>query len=101
MGPTRHGDVPFFAKAIAREGRLIRLFNHGRMRRDFYAYVDDVVEAVERIIARAPAKTDAPPGGELDPASSTAPWRIYNIGNNRTVEISRGRRAFAGAGARP
>ena len=88
-GPWGRPDMAMFifAKAIA-EGRPIRLFNHGRMRRDF-TYVDDVIEAVERIIARAPAKTDAPPGGELDPASSTAPWRIYNIGNNRTVEISR------------
>lgn len=88
-GPWGRPDMAMFifAKAIA-EGRPIRLFNYGRMRRDF-TYVDDVIEAVERIIARAPAKTDAPPGGELDPASSTAPWRIYNIGNNRTVEISR------------
>jgi UDP-glucuronate 4-epimerase len=88
-GPWGRPDMAMFifAKAIA-EGRPIRLFNYGRMRRDF-TYVDDVTEAVERIIARAPAKTDAPPGGELDPASSTAPWRIYNIGNNRTVEISR------------
>jgi UDP-glucuronate 4-epimerase len=88
-GPWGRPDMAMFifAKAIA-EGRPIRLFNHGRMRRDF-TYVDDVIEAVERIIARAPVKTDAPPGGELDPASSTAPWRIYNIGNNRTVEISR------------
>ena len=88
-GPWGRPDMALFifAKAIA-EGRPIRLFNHGRMRRDF-TYVDDVIEAVERIIARPPVKTDAPPGGELDPASSTAPWRIYNIGNNRTVEISR------------
>jgi UDP-glucuronate 4-epimerase len=88
-GPWGRPDMAMFifAKAIA-EGRPIRLFNYGRMRRDF-THVDDVIEAVERIIARAPAKTDAPPGGELDPASSTAPWRIYNIGNNRTVEISR------------
>ena len=64
------------------------MFNYGRMRRDF-TYVDDVVEAVERVIERAPAKSDAPPGGEPDPATSAAPWRIYNIGNNRTVEISR------------
>src|SRR6202041_1679875 len=87
-GPWGRPDMAMFifAKAIA-EGRPIRLFNHGRMRRDF-TYVDDVIEAVERIIARAPVKADAPPGGELDPASSsTAPWRIYNIGNNRTVEI--------------
>ena len=58
------------------------------MRRDF-TYVDDVVEAVERVLARTPTKTDTPPGGELDPATSTAPWRIYNIGNNRTVEVAR------------
>jgi len=76
-GPWGRPDMAMFifAKAIA-EGRPIRLFNHGRMRRDF-TYVDDVIEAVERIIARAPVKADAPPGGELDPASSsTAPWRI-------------------------
>ena len=88
-GPWGRPDMAMFifAKAIA-EGQPIRLFNFGRMRRDF-TYVDDVIEAVERLIARVPAKTDAPPGGALDPASSTAPWRIYNIGNNRTVEISR------------
>jgi len=88
-GPWGRPDMAMFifAKAIA-EGQPIKLFNHGRMRRDF-TYVDDVVEAVERIIPRAPTKTDAPPGGALDPATSTAPWRIYNIGNNRTVEVSR------------
>ena len=88
-GPWGRPDMAMFifAKAIA-EGQPIRLFNFGRMRRDF-TYVDDVIEAVERLIAHVPAKSDAPPGRELDPASSTAPWRIYNIGNNRTVEISR------------
>ena len=89
-GPWGRPDMAMFifAKAIA-EGRPIRLFNYGRMRRDF-TYVDDVVQAVERVIARVPAKTDAAPGGALDPASSsTAPWRIYNIGNNRSVEIVR------------
>jgi len=88
-GPWGRPDMAMFifAKAIA-EGQPIRLFNHGRMRRDF-TYVDDVVEAVERIIARVPAEDSMPPGGELDPGSSAAPWRIYNIGNNRTVEISR------------
>jgi UDP-glucuronate 4-epimerase len=88
-GPWGRPDMAMFifAKAIA-AGRPIRLFNYGRMRRDF-TYVDDVIEAVERVIARVPAKTDAAPGGKLDPATSAAPWRIYNIGNNRTVEISR------------
>ncbi|MGB6939006.1 MAG: UDP-glucuronate 5-epimerase, partial [Xanthobacteraceae bacterium] len=54
-----------------------------------FTYVDDVTEAVERIIGIVPVKSDAPPVGDLDPGTSTAPWRIYNIGNNRTVEISR------------
>jgi UDP-glucuronate 4-epimerase len=88
-GPWGRPDMAMFifAKAIA-EGRPIKLFNYGRMRRDF-TYVDDVIEAVERVIERVPAKASAAPRGNLDPGSSTAPWRIYNIGNNRTVEVSR------------
>jgi len=88
-GPWGRPDMAMFifAKAIA-EGQPIRLFNHGHMRRDF-TYVDDVTETVERVIARVPAKDSVPPGGELDPGSSAAPWRIYNIGNSRTVEVSR------------
>ena len=76
-----------FAKAIA-EGQPIRLFNHGHMRRDF-TYVDDVVEAVERVIAKIPEKNAVPSDGKLDPATSAAPWRIYNIGNNRSVDVPR------------
>jgi UDP-glucuronate 4-epimerase len=88
-GPWGRPDMAMFifAKAIT-EGQPIRLFNYGRMRRDF-TYVDDVTAAVERIIDKVPAKSEVPPGGDLDPGTSTAPWRIYNIGNNRTVEISR------------
>jgi len=88
-GPWGRPDMAMFifAKAIV-EGSPIRLFNHGRMRRDF-TYVDDVVEAVERLIGRPPPSGKAPPAGELDPATSAAPWRIYNIGNNTSVEISR------------
>jgi UDP-glucuronate 4-epimerase len=88
-GPWGRPDMAMFifAKAIA-EGRPIQLFNHGQMRRDF-TYVDDVTEAVERIIARVPVKSEALPGIALDPGSSTAPWRVYNIGNNRSVEILR------------
>ncbi len=88
-GPWGRPDMAMFmfAKAIA-ENRPIRLFNYGRMRRDF-TYVDDAIEAVERVISRVPARTGPPPGGEPDPASSAAPWRIYNIGNNRTVEVLR------------
>ncbi len=88
-GPWGRPDMAMyiFAKAIA-EGQPIELFNQGRMRRDF-TYIDDVVEAVERVIAKIPVKAEALPSGKLDPATSTAPWRIYNIGNNRSVEVPR------------
>ncbi len=88
-GPWGRPDMAMFifARAIA-EGQPIRLFNYGQMRRDF-TYVDDAVEAVERIIDRVPAKQNSAPSDNLDPANTTAPWRIYNIGNNRTVEVSR------------
>jgi UDP-glucuronate 4-epimerase len=88
-GPWGRPDMAMFifARAIT-EGCPIKLFNYGRMRRDF-TYVDDVVEAVERLIDKLPSKLDATPGAELDPATSAAPWRIYNVGNNRTVEIAR------------
>jgi UDP-glucuronate 4-epimerase len=76
-----------FAKAIS-EGQPIRLFNRGKMRRDF-TYIDDVIEAVERVIAKIPRTSDLPSNGNLDPSTSTAPWRIYNIGNNRSVELPR------------
>jgi UDP-glucuronate 4-epimerase len=87
-GPWGRPDMAMFifAKAIA-EGNPIKLFNYGKMRRDF-TYVDDVVESLERLIDKAPVKTERAPTEEPDPGSSAAPWRIYNIGNNRTVEIS-------------
>jgi len=87
-GPWGRPDMAMFifAKAIS-QGQPIRLFNYGRMRRDF-TYVDDVTAALERIVARPPARSERRPGDALDPAASTAPWRIYNIGNNRPVEVS-------------
>jgi len=88
-GPWGRPDMAMyiFAKAIV-DGQPIKLFNQGHMRRDF-TYVDDVVEAVERVIDKIPARADAPPSGKMDPAMSTAPWRVYNIGNNRSVEVPR------------
>jgi UDP-glucuronate 4-epimerase len=74
-----------FADAITR-GEPIRLFNHGKMRRDF-TYIDDVVESVVRLIDR-PAEGDPSWSGDRpDPSRSAAPWRIYNIGNNSPVEV--------------
>ncbi len=77
-GPWGRPDMAMFifAKAIL-EGRPIKLFNHGRMQRDF-TYVDDVVEAIIRLVDRAP---------QPDPATSSAPWRIYNIGNNNPEQL--------------
>jgi UDP-glucuronate 4-epimerase len=89
-GPWGRPDMAMyiFAKAIS-EGEPIKLFNRGEMRRDF-TYIDDVVETIERVIAKIPAKAKLPPIGNLDPAtSSTAPWRIYNMGNSRNVEVPR------------
>jgi UDP-glucuronate 4-epimerase len=88
-GPWGRPDMAMyiFAKAIS-EGQPIRLFNRGEMRRDF-TYIDDVVEAVERVIAKIPGNAELPTSGILDPSASTAPWRIYNIGNNRSIEVPR------------
>jgi UDP-glucuronate 4-epimerase len=88
-GPWGRPDMAMyiFAKAIS-EGQPIRLFNRGEMRRDF-TYIDDVVEAVGRVIAKIPEQTALRPDGDLDPSTSSAPWRIYNIGNNCPVEVPR------------
>src|SRR5882757_8890915 len=64
-----------FAKAIL-AGEPIKLFNHGKMRRDF-TFVDDVSQAVVRLIDRPPQDR---PGAPADPATSSAPWKIYNVG---------------------
>ncbi len=66
-------------------GKTIRLFNHGKMRRDF-TYVDDIAEGVLRAADHVPAPAAAWSG---DLATSPAPWRIYNIGNNQPVELTR------------
>src|SRR6201992_3921599 len=86
-GPWGRPDMAMFifAKAIV-EGKPIRLFNHGNMRRDF-TYVDDVVEAIARLIHRPPQGSPAWSSNSPDPASSAAPWKVYNIGNNRPEEL--------------
>jgi UDP-glucuronate 4-epimerase len=74
-----------FAKAIL-SGAPIKLFNHGNMRRDF-TYVDDVVEAIVRLMDRPPQGNPAWAGDRPDPGSSAAPWKIYNIGNNNPEQL--------------
>jgi UDP-glucuronate 4-epimerase len=76
-----------FTKAIL-EGRPIELFNHGHMQRDF-TYVDDIVEGIVRIAAHPAAPRTDWSGDAPDPSGSTAPWRVYNIGNSRPTDLSR------------
>jgi UDP-glucuronate 4-epimerase len=78
--------VWLFTEAILRQ-RPLKLFNHGRMRRDF-TYVDDVVESVVRLVDKPPDGDPDWSGDHPNPASSRAPWRIYNIGNNNPVEVT-------------
>ena len=86
-GPWGRPDMAMwiFTAAIG-AGTPIKLFNGGNMRRDF-TYIDDTVQAVVRLIDR-PAKGDPAWSGEApDPSRSSAPWRIYNIGNNNPVDV--------------
>ena len=86
-GPWGRPDMALylFTKAIL-AGRPIDVFNHGKMRRDF-TYIDDVVEGVVRVIDRIPQPNPQWSGDAPDPGTSNAPYRIYNIGNNRPVEL--------------
>ena len=88
-GPWGRPDMAvfIFAKAIA-EGGAIRLFNRGNMQRDF-TYIDDAVDAVVRLISYVPTPDPAWSGERPEPATSSAPYRLYNIGNNRPVAIGR------------
>jgi UDP-glucuronate 4-epimerase len=86
-GPWYRPDMALylFAQAIT-AGQPINLFNNGNMRRDF-TYVDDVVEAMARVIGRPPQGDADWSGAKPDPSSSKAPWKIYNIGNNKPEEL--------------
>ncbi len=88
-GPWGRPDMALFlfTKAIL-EDRPIKVFNHGRMRRDF-TYIDDIIEGVVRVTSRIPAPNPDWNAASPDPSSSVAPYKLYNIGNNNTVELSR------------
>ncbi|MDA9404015.1 NAD-dependent epimerase [Bradyrhizobium sp. CCBAU 45389] len=77
-GPWGRPDMAMFLFVNAiMEGRPIRLFNHGRMRRDF-TYIDDVTRVVSKLIDRVPAD---------DPAAANAPSKVYNVGNHHPEEL--------------
>ncbi|MEZ4379509.1 MAG: NAD-dependent epimerase [Gemmatimonadales bacterium] len=86
-GPWGRPDMALFlfTRAIL-EGRPIEVFNHGRMRRDF-TYVGDIVEGVVRSSDRTATADPDWSGDTPDPATSSAPYRLYNIGNNEPTEL--------------
>lgn len=88
-GPWGRPDMaPFrFTEGIL-AGRPIPVFNRGEMVRDF-TYIDDIVEGIVRVIGRPAAPAPAWDGGRPDPATSYAPWRIFNIGNSEPVKLMR------------
>lgn len=88
-GPWGRPDMALFkfTKAIV-AGEPIDVFNFGHHRRDF-TYVDDIVEGVVRVLDRIPEPNASWSGDDPDAASSTGPYRLYNIGNNEPVELMR------------
>ncbi len=86
-GPWGRPDMALFlfTKAIL-SGEPISVFNEGRMERDF-TYIDDIVEGVVRVLDRIPAPDPAFDTAHTDPGISSAPYRLYNIGNNNPVSL--------------
>jgi UDP-glucuronate 4-epimerase len=88
-GPYGRPDMAIFlfTKAVI-EGKPIEVFNHGKMKRDF-TYIDDVVESIRLLLPLIPEPNSKWNAYYPDPATSFAPYRIYNLGNNNPVELSR------------
>ena len=88
-GPYGRPDMALFifTKAIL-AGTPVNVYNHGKMKRDF-TYIDDLVESVTRLIPKAPSPNANWDASNPDPASSFAPYRLFNVGNNNTVELIR------------
>lgn len=86
-GPWGRPDMALFlfTKAIT-EGKPIDVFNHGNMLRDF-TYVGDIVESIRRLVDKPPIANSKWSGDNPDPASSFAPYQLFNIGNNNPVKL--------------
>jgi len=86
-GPWGRPDMALFkfTKAIL-AGEKIKVFNYGKHRRDF-TYINDIVEGVIRVVDRSATPNYTWDSAKPDPGSSMAPWRVYNIGNNSSVEL--------------
>lgn len=88
-GPWGRPDMALFlfTKAIV-EGRAVDVFNYGDMKRDF-TYIDDIAEGIVRVLDKVAIADSQWSAERPDPATSDASYRIYNIGNNRPVELLR------------
>lgn len=86
-GPWGRPDMALFlfTKAIL-EDKPIKVFNHGKMERDF-TYIDDIIEGVVRVTMQPAAPNPDWDSAHPDPGTSPAPYRIYNIGNNNSVSL--------------
>ncbi len=86
-GPWGRPDMALFlfTRAIM-EKKPIKVFNHGKMQRDF-TYIDDIVEGVARIMGKLPEPDPAWSGDNPDPGTSYTGYKIYNIGNNNPVQL--------------
>jgi UDP-glucuronate 4-epimerase len=87
-GPWGRPDMALFifTRSIL-EGKPIEVYNHGKMERDF-TYVEDIVEGIEKMVPEPPEPSPAWDPEHPDPSGSTAPYRIYNIGNNHPVRLT-------------
>ena len=88
-GPWGRPDMALFlfTRAIL-EDKPIKVFNHGKMQRDF-TYIDDIIEGVVRVMGRLPEANPNWSGDAPDPGTSSAPYKVYNIGNNNPVELNK------------
>lgn len=86
-GPWSRPDMaPFiFTKAIL-EDRPIKVFNYGKMRRDF-TYIDDIIAGIIKALNKIPTRSTKDTQLDPEPGSSYAPYKIYNLGNNKPVEL--------------
>lgn len=87
-GPWGRPDMALFifTKAIL-EGKAIDVYNHGKMERDF-TYVDDIVGGIERMVEEGHIRSENWDSLNPDPSSSSAPYKLHNIGNSSPVKLT-------------
>lgn len=86
-GPMGRPDMAYFSftqKIVA--GETIKIFNHGDMKRDF-TYIDDIVDGIVRLLDKAPESDPSYDREHPTPKGSSAPYKVYNIGNNKPVQL--------------